>query len=32
MATAARQHATAWLANPDIENASAVLLERASRK
>jgi glycosyltransferase involved in cell wall biosynthesis len=32
MAAAARQHATAWLANPDIENASAVLLERASRK
>ena len=32
MATAAREHATTWLANPDIENASAALLERASRK
>ena len=32
MTTAARQHATTWLANPDIENASAVLLERASSK
>ena len=31
MAKAARQHALMWLANPEIEEASAKLLERASR-
>ena len=31
MAEAARDHAVGWLANPEIEEASAKLLERASR-
>ena len=30
MAAAAREHAVEWLANPEIEEASAKLLERAS--
>ena len=32
MATAARTHATTWLSNSDIEDASAALLERAFSK
>ncbi len=32
MAFAARSHATEWLEDPDIEDATAKLLERASRK
>ena len=32
MAGAARQHAVTWLADPEIENASAKLLERAAQK
>jgi hypothetical protein len=31
MARAAREHALTWLADPKIEEASAKLLERASR-
>jgi hypothetical protein len=31
MARAARDHALTWLADPTIEEASAKLLERASR-
>lgn len=31
MAGAAREHALTWLADPEIENASAKLLEKASR-
>lgn len=32
MAAAAREHALTWLANPDIEDASTKLLERAARQ